>query len=635
MEKILVIDDNEDQLKLIKKAFERYDPKIKVYTVRTAEEAFDILDREEVQAIFVDYVLKDTNGIKFIKEISHQGLKVPTILITGRGDERTAVEAMKAGAYDYVVKDIGYFNILPHVFKKAAERFHAEREVERVQQKMLEFSEKLLLINSIIKELNENLDLSYTASSFLAGAIKLMNADGGIISIFEGSKKKVLQSKGITINEDFVKNIMSNINTVKVINRLDNTYEHLQEFYYEGIKSLILSPLKLWDEEEGILILFNKSNGGFSETDLRSFDLLFDSGCASLRNSLLFQLISKSQRFWQETFDSISDIIFILDNNHNIVKCNKTFANILNIDPPKVIGRNIKDLLEAHPILNCCKQYIEEGSEHTKELSNREYVCLISSFSSVMPDGESVKIYIIKDITELRRLKEQLYHADKLASIGQLVSGVAHEINNPLTGILGYTELLKMKVSDPKITRELDKIYTAAERCKRIVENLLTFSRQKPPEKTYVDINDLIESAIELRIYWLRSNNIDVIREFSDLPAIYIDPQQLQQVFMNLLVNAEHAVIVTDKKEKWIKIKTFKKEDEDKICIVVQDNGIGIPEDHLGKIFDPFFTTKPVGKGSGLGLSISHGIIKEHNGEIWAESTPGEGTTFYIELPIK
>ncbi|NOX20518.1 MAG: GHKL domain-containing protein, partial [Nitrospirae bacterium] len=300
-----------------------------------------------------------------------------------------------------------------------------------------------------------------------------------------------------------------------------------------------------------------------------------------------------------------------------------------------VIGKNIQDLKIDNTIFSCCKKYIQEGSTFTREITLKDIVCLISSFETITPDGEDVRIYIIKDVTELRRLKEQLYHADKLASIGQLVSGVAHELNNPLTGILGYTELLKMKVKDDSITKELDKIYKAAERCKKIVENLLTFSRQKPPERTYVDINDLIDSAIELRIYWFRSNNIEVIRDFAELPAVYVDPQQLQQVFMNLIVNAEYAVMESNKAQKMIKIKTYKREDQDKIRIEVQDNGIGIPEDQIGRIFDPFFTTKPVDKGSGLGLSISHGIIKEHNGEIWVESTPGEGTTFYIELPIK
>ena len=635
MSKILILDDNEDQLKLIKMSFNRYHPEIEVFTARTADKAFEILEKEEIAVIFVDYVLKDSNGIKFIRDLNMHGLKIPTVLITGRGDERTAVEAMKAGAYDYVIKDVGYFNLLPHVYKKAYERYLAEREIEKVQQRMVEFNEKLLLINSIIKDLNEDLDLKKTAKVFLDGAKRLTNADYAALIIYEGDKEKIAIEQGVKFPETLRRALLLDTEELTVISDLsrDNSiFSGLQKY---NVKSLLAAPLNLLENHSGMILLMSDVEGTFSETDYRSLDIFFDSGCASLRNSLLFQIISKSQKFWQETFDAISDIIFVLNDQHEIIKCNRAFSDMLGISIKEVIGKRIDDLNIEHPIFSCCIDYIKQNtSSLTEELSRGGVHCLASVFKIASPQGEDIRIFVVKDITELRRLKEQLYHADKLASIGQLVSGVAHEINNPLTGILGYTELLKMKVKDQAVTKELDKIYRAAERCKRIVENLLTFSRQRPPEKTFVDINDLIESALELRVYWLRSNNIEIIRQYADdLPAMFVDPQQLQQVFINLLVNAEYAVQESNKEEKWIRIKTFKK--DERLCIEFQDNGIGIPPDNIKRIFDPFFTTKPVDKGSGLGLSISHGIIKEHEGEIRVESTPGEGTTFFIELPIK
>jgi len=150
----------------------------------------------------------------------------------------------------------------------------------------------------------------------------------------------------------------------------------------------------------------------------------------------------------------------------------------------------------------------------------------------------------------------------------------------------------------------------------------------------YAQVNDIIDSAVELRIYWLRSNNIDVIREFNELPLALIDPQQIQQVILNILVNAEHAIEEADKADKFIRFYTGYDKERGRILISVTDNGIGIPGDIIPRIFDPFFTTKPVNKGSGLGLSISHGIVKKNGGSLWIESTVGEGTTFYIELPM-
>jgi signal transduction histidine kinase len=222
---------------------------------------------------------------------------------------------------------------------------------------------------------------------------------------------------------------------------------------------------------------------------------------------------------------------------------------------------------------------------------------------------------------------------DKLSSLGTLTSGVAHEINNPLTGVIGYTEMLLMRNRDDFTRKYLDRIYESAIRCKRIVENMLVFSRQTPPHRSLEDINDIIDKTLELREYWLKANNIEIIKNYGKLPHIAIDRQQMQQVILNLQINAEHAIMEADKRGR-IEFKTTYDEDAKDIIITVSDNGTGIPSDILPKIFDPFFTTKPVNVGTGLGLSIAHGIITEQGGTITVESTQGEGTTFIIKLPL-
>jgi signal transduction histidine kinase len=250
-----------------------------------------------------------------------------------------------------------------------------------------------------------------------------------------------------------------------------------------------------------------------------------------------------------------------------------------------------------------------------------------------MEDDRPLTIHVMKNVTEVRRLKDQLYHTDKLASIGLLASGVAHEINNPLTGAIAYTELLSMKVTDEETKAELKKILNSAERCKRIVDNLMTFSRQRTPSQSIESVNDLIDRAIELQGYVLKSNNIEIVREYDPVSTVFVDSQQIQQVILNLLVNAAQAIVDSGRTNGRILFVTKFDKNAKRVVITVADNGPGIPRQIADKIFDPFFTTKPVGIGTGLGLSIAHGIITEHGGTIRFENVEGGGTAFTIELP--
>jgi CheY-like chemotaxis protein len=221
----------------------------------------------------------------------------------------------------------------------------------------------------------------------------------------------------------------------------------------------------------------------------------------------------------------------------------------------------------------------------------------------------------------------------KLASIGELAAGVAHEINNPLTGVMGYAQLLmdKQDVSQD-VKDDLQKIYEESQRAVKIVQNLLRFARRYKPEKEHADINDLLERTLELEGYKLRTSNISLtINLVPELPLILADSNQLQQVILNLITNAEQAMVRTKRKGK-ITVTTEKVKDY--VRIAITDNGPGISPEHITRIFDPFFTTKEVGSGTGLGLSVSHGIITEHGGRIYAESESGKGATFIIELPV-
>jgi len=237
----------------------------------------------------------------------------------------------------------------------------------------------------------------------------------------------------------------------------------------------------------------------------------------------------------------------------------------------------------------------------------------------------------------LQATQDQLIQTEKLASLGQLVSSIAHEINNPLTPILGYSQLLMSHAeTDPvKVQRFYEVINQSADKVKKIVENLLSFGRRDAPRRDYQDVNNILERAVEFREHQLGLNNITVAKDFDDgIPKTMVDPGQLQQVFNNITLNAYHAMSASGVQGGRLEVRTSCADGEN-IEILFSDSGPGIRKEIIGKIFDPFFTTKAPGVGTGLGLSVSYGIIKEHGGDIRVESEEGKGARFTVRIPVR
>lgn len=259
------------------------------------------------------------------------------------------------------------------------------------------------------------------------------------------------------------------------------------------------------------------------------------------------------------------------------------------------------------------------------------------------PIGKGVNVEIIgvaRDITERKRaeeerqrMEEQLQLAGRLAAVGELAAGVAHELNNPLAAVQGYAQLLASREAlDEQIRADVGIIYDQAQRASRITANLLSFARRHRPEKSSVSINEVVERSLELHEYRMRVNNIEVVTKLdTKLPETLADFHQMQQVFVNVITNAEQAMTAARGRGR-LTAKTQRV--GDMIRVSFTDNGPGIPEDNISRVFDPFFTTKEVGKGTGLGLSICYGIVREHGGRLYAKSSTRRGSTFVVEIPI-
>jgi signal transduction histidine kinase len=231
-----------------------------------------------------------------------------------------------------------------------------------------------------------------------------------------------------------------------------------------------------------------------------------------------------------------------------------------------------------------------------------------------------------------RQAEEQMLITDRLASIGELASGIAHELNNPLTSVIGFAQLLLGRELPEDIREDIGVIYREARRAADVMKNLLIFARKHPPAKQPVNINGVIEKVLALRAYEHGVENIQVVtRLAAELPPVMADYFQLQQVFLNIVINAEHFMLQAHHRGT-LTIATRRAGEN--IIASFTDDGSGIAKENLARLFDPFFTTKEVGKGTGLGLSICHGIISAHGGQIYAESELGKGTTFIVELPL-
>ena len=262
--------------------------------------------------------------------------------------------------------------------------------------------------------------------------------------------------------------------------------------------------------------------------------------------------------------------------------------------------------------------------------------------SATGTDGALRLEALIRDVSERKKLEDQardLYHqllqAEKLAALGQTISGVAHELNNPLATILTWAERLSQLPLDEASRRGLEAILSESERAARIVRNLLTFARKRHTTRTMINLNEVVRETLALRSYEQRVTNITIVEALaSGLPSVFADPHQVKQVLLNLIINAEQAMLSAHGRGTLV-VRTWHDVERESLVLEVNDDGPGVPDEVQTKIFDPFFTTKDVGKGTGLGLTVAYAIIQEHGGRITLRSVPGGGASFFVELPAR
>src|SRR5271170_1023045 len=353
--------------------------------------------------------------------------------------------------------------------------------------------------------------------------------------------------------------------------------------------------------------------------------------------------LHKEQEFARRLVDSFPDLILVVDTNSRYTFVSPRCTEILGYELSETAdmefgGRtNSEDL----PLLLSLFADILAGRQTFASLEVRvrhkrgDWRRIRFNFSPLADENGKIEGVVLsgRDVTEIKRLEEQLIQAEKLAAMGQMLAGVAHELNNPLTAILGVTELLRERenLEDPT-RRQLELTHRQARRAARIVQNLLEFSRPASPQKKPLDLNSIVDRTLQLHEHSLRRSNVEVdIRPVLDLPGVVGDANHLIQVFLNLVTNAEQAIREVRPSGR-VQVHVGKRGQF--VFVNVKDDGVGIRPEALPKLFDPFFTTKRPGGGTGLGLSICMSIVREHGGDIEAQSVPGGGALFCVTLPI-
>jgi PAS domain S-box-containing protein len=426
-----------------------------------------------------------------------------------------------------------------------------------------------------------------------------------------------------------------------------------------GFRSFGAIPIQTGEELAGALLCFFEQPASNLPLDEAALDSVSQIAGIALANFRLRERLVSSEERYRTLFEESPEAMLVTALDGTVLDANEAAVRLYHVNRGEVLGRYFGQLISADEREMARRRQIvwaqgrgtfddrgrrPDGSEFPIEVEIRV----------VELGGQRRFLSLVRDLSDQERLQRELLQAQKMEAIGQLVSGVAHELNNPLAAIIAFSQLMR---SDPRLPEDMKHdaglLVQEADRTRRIVQNLLDFARARPPERRPTNIGTLVKSVLELQSYALSTNKIQVVVDIKDsLPEVDLDRAQLQQVLLNLTINAIQAIRTLERPgpaHMWVgaaiakpaaalprAAKGEKGADEQRVRITIRDDGPGVPESARARLFDPFFTTKQPGEGTGLGLSVSFGIVAAHGGHLWYEPGPRNvGSSFIIELPVR
>jgi two-component system NtrC family sensor kinase len=404
------------------------------------------------------------------------------------------------------------------------------------------------------------------------------------------------------------------------------------------VHSAAVAPLRAQGLPLGALAVADRRDGQFTTEDLWLLSTVATQTSVVVANSRLYEMVRRSTEEWETAFDALSEGLAVVGSEGTILRANRALGNLAGRAPDDLVGSGFADTVaEGAPAARELSLAAQgQGRPEPVELRlDRDRRILRLTAAPLAGPASGAVVVLVEDVTGQRAMQSQLMHSEKMAAIGQLVSGVAHELNNPLTSIAGLSELLVQPgmLPDAAPAREhLRVIHAQAERAGRIVHNLLAFARKGGHDRSAVDLNDVVSRTAFLIAYDLQQRQIELVRELSPTPVIVLgDRQELQQVLLNLVMNAAQALGGVEGRTRQLTLATGRQGAD--AFLRVTDTGPGIAPAQVAQLFTPFFTTKGPGHGTGLGLSLSYGMVEAHGGRIMYAPAAGGGAEFTVLLP--
>lgn len=662
--RILVVDDEVEIADSLAEFLVRKEG-FRVEIVHNGHEAISYLEKSigsssEVDLVLLDMRMPGLSGLDVLDWIrGHPDLRYTrVVLLTAAASNDEKVQALSAGADDYITK--------PYYMQELLARVKTILRTQQLEKQLHHQSRQLAELNRISQAVAATLETSQVYATAIRGVDAILEVEMAAVLIVEGGKlhcqyvrhyKGAIPShifpsteKGIgVLGQVWSEQITLCLNQVAADTRYDPTRDSPIGY---TVRSMLATPLTVRGRPVGVLAAYNKRSGEFSDVDVDLFSSLSSSVSEAIENAWLFQRVRmrhqellEGRNTLQALIDGIPDPIYTISDEWKLVAVNKAKADELGTTSESLSGRvcfrvfyNRQKPCDHCKVALTLNEKIEQhwpvrwlGEDHLP----REWE--VSAYPIPGKQISSARAVLVwQDKTEERRLENSLMQAGKLAAIGQLAAGVAHEINNPLTAINANAQMLKMVIPvEDENFESVDLIVRAGDRAAKVVRGLLDFARQEHYSFTAGDLNISIQEAMDLVNYQLQSANIAVTRDIDKtLPQVVASWEHLKSVWVNLLLNARDALLHTNENRQ-LEVITRLDKDGQSVQVLIHDNGKGMTSAETLHIFEPFYTTKGPGQGTGLGLATCHRIIEQHGGEITVASIVGEGTTFSVTIPIQ
>ena len=542
------------------------------------------------------------------------------------------------------------------LWRLRARLMRSEHERRRAAEELNRRLSELFSLQELSYVLSDSLELDRIVEQVVRYAVRFLDAQGALLALVGEAAGDPLQIaaaegtlsalRGRTIPGDD-KGLVARSTGREHLELVRNSGPEPTEVI-DGVQAAAAAavPLRSHGAVIGTLLITDPREGVFVPDDVRLLSTLATHAAVVIANARFFEMVRRAKEQWETAFDALSEGIAVVDDEGRVRRANRALAGLLGVALPSVVGASLGEALlgKSHALADLLSA-ARRGERPAPLVARSDRLRRALRVNAARIPGattEQSTVVLVEDVTEQQALETQLVQSEKLAAVGQLVSGVAHELNNPLTSIAGLSEfLLEQKELGKKDRGHLQVIQEQAVRAGRIVRNLLTFARKGSGEQLPVDLNDVIRRTLSLTSYDMKLNDITVTRELSGaLPEVMGDRHGLQQVVLNLITNAAQAVAENPRERaREITVSTWF---DGQVHLRVADTGPGIPEQVLQSVFTPFFTTKEPGKGTGLGLSITYSIVESHGGRITIEpaatgaAAPGggrSGAAFRVDLP--